>query len=88
MKPEQMRELLTFNQWADRRMMEAVSALTPEQFSRDLHSSFPSVRDTLAHIATVEWVWLERARQIAGTNARHSGDPGHGNLASVLGRRE
>src|SRR5271167_1752461 len=62
MNPEQMRELLTFNTWADRRLMEAVSALTPEQFTRDLHSSFPSVRDTLAHIAAVEWVWLERAQ--------------------------
>jgi uncharacterized damage-inducible protein DinB len=61
MKPEQMRELLTFNTWADRRMIEAVSALTPEQFTKDLHSSFPSVRDTLVHIAGVEWVWLERA---------------------------
>jgi len=61
MKLEQMRELLTFNTWADRRVMEAVSALTPEQFTKDLHSSFPSVRDTLVHIAGVEWVWLERA---------------------------
>jgi uncharacterized damage-inducible protein DinB len=62
MKPEQMRELLTFNTWADRRMMETVSALTPEEFTQDLHSSFPTVRDTLVHIAGVEWVWLERAQ--------------------------
>jgi len=62
MKPEQMRELLAFNTWADRRVMEAVSALTPEQFTQDLHSSFSSVRDTLAHIAVVEWVWLERSQ--------------------------
>jgi uncharacterized damage-inducible protein DinB len=62
MKPEQMRELLTFNRWADQRLLEAVSALTPDQFTKNLHSSFPSVRDTLVHIAGVEWVWLERAQ--------------------------
>src|SRR5580704_7754770 len=62
MKLEQMRELLSFNTWADRRVMEAVSALPPEQFTKDLHSSFPSVRDPLVHIAGVEWVWLERAQ--------------------------
>lgn len=62
MKPEAMRELLAFNQWANQRILEAVSGLTPEQFAKDLQSSFPSVRDTLVHVAGVEWVWLERAQ--------------------------
>jgi uncharacterized damage-inducible protein DinB len=60
MKPEEMTALYEFNAWANRKMLDAVSALTPEQFTRELGSSFSSVRDTLVHIYGVEWIWLER----------------------------
>ena len=60
MKPEEMKVLYDYNAWADRRAMEAASALTNEQFTKQLGSSFSSVRDTLAHIYGAEWVWLER----------------------------
>ncbi len=40
--------------------MEAAAALTPEQFTKPLGSSFSSVRDTLAHLYGAEWIWLER----------------------------
>jgi uncharacterized damage-inducible protein DinB len=54
--------LYEFNSWANHRILEACAPLTPEQFTRDLGSSFPSVRDTLAHIYGAEWIWLERWR--------------------------
>lgn len=60
MKPEEMVELYEYNAWADRRALEASKALSKEQFSKPLGSSFPSVRDTLGHICGVEWLWLER----------------------------
>jgi uncharacterized damage-inducible protein DinB len=43
-------------------MLDACGALSSEQFTRDLGSSFPSVRDTLAHIMGAQWIWLERFR--------------------------
>ena len=49
-----------FNSWANHRILDACAPLTPEQFVKDLGSSFPSVRDTLAHIYGAEWIWLER----------------------------
>jgi uncharacterized damage-inducible protein DinB len=55
-----LRALFEFNSWADRRTLESCAALAPEQFTRDLHSSFPTVRDTLVHIFGAEWLWLER----------------------------
>ena len=58
MTPEHVRELYAFNAWANRRILDACSKLTDEQFTRDLGSSFPSVRDTLVHIMGGEWVWL------------------------------
>jgi uncharacterized damage-inducible protein DinB len=60
MTPEEIGLLYDFNAWANHRSMEAASALTPEQFIKPLGSSFSSVRDTLGHICSGEWVWLER----------------------------
>src|SRR5271169_3522803 len=60
MNPEQIRLLFAYDSWANRRTLEACAALSPEQFTRDLGSSFRSVRDTLAHILGAQWIWLER----------------------------
>jgi uncharacterized damage-inducible protein DinB len=60
--PEHARTLFAYDAWANGRMLDACAALAPEQFTRDLGSSFRSVRDTLAHIMGAEWLWLERFR--------------------------
>lgn len=60
MNIEDFRLLYDYNAWANHRVIETCAVLTPEQFTRDLGSSFRSVRDTLAHIYGGEWVWLER----------------------------
>jgi uncharacterized damage-inducible protein DinB len=60
MTPEEMRVLYDYNAWANHRELDAASALTPEQFLKPMHSSFSSIRDTLAHICGAEWIWLER----------------------------
>ena len=60
MKPEEMVALYDYNAWADRRVLEAVSSLSKEEFLKPMGSSFSSIRDTLAHIFGVEWLWLER----------------------------
>jgi uncharacterized damage-inducible protein DinB len=60
MSPEEMRVLYDYNAWANRRSLSAAAALTPEQFTKPMGSSFSSVRDTLAHIFGAEWIWLER----------------------------
>jgi uncharacterized damage-inducible protein DinB len=60
--PEDARILFTYDSWANRRTLDACAALSSEQFTRDLGSSFRSVRDTLAHIMGAQWIWLERFR--------------------------
>src|SRR5271154_4278664 len=60
MTPEEMRVLYDYNAWANHRAGGAAAALSAEQFPRALGSSLSSVRDTLAHICSGEWVWLER----------------------------
>ncbi|MGA2484172.1 MAG: DinB family protein [Candidatus Acidiferrales bacterium] len=60
MTPEEIRTLYDFNSWANHRTLEACAQLTPQQFLRDIRSSFRSVRDTLAHILEAERIWLQR----------------------------
>jgi uncharacterized damage-inducible protein DinB len=52
--------LFQYNQWANRKILDACAALSPEQFCRDLGTSFQSVRGTLVHMYGAEWVWQER----------------------------
>jgi uncharacterized damage-inducible protein DinB len=57
---EDLTLLYDFNTWANRRTLDACDALSDVQFVQDLGSSFASVRETLAHLMLVEWLWLER----------------------------
>lgn len=57
---EDVRTLIDYHYWARDRMLDAVSQLSPEQFTRDMASSFRSVRDTLAHLYAAEWIWYTR----------------------------
>ena len=57
---ETFHELYNFNWWARDRQLEACAALTPEQFLTPVGGSFPSIRDTLAHLVAAEWLYLER----------------------------
>jgi len=57
-----LRELFVYNYWARDRQLEACAVLSQEQLQDPTGSSFPSLRDTLAHLLGAEWVWLERCR--------------------------
>jgi uncharacterized damage-inducible protein DinB len=38
-------------------MLDALAELTPDQFTRHLSNSFPSIRDTVVHLYTADWGW-------------------------------
>jgi uncharacterized damage-inducible protein DinB len=52
--------LLDYHYWARDRILAAVAPLSPEQFTRNLGSSFASIRDTLAHAYAAEYAWYAR----------------------------
>ena len=56
----ELQTLVEYHYWARDRVLEAVEALTPEEFTRDLGNSFKSVRDTLVHCVGADWVWRSR----------------------------
>jgi uncharacterized damage-inducible protein DinB len=71
--------LYAYDRWANNRVLQAASALSAEQFTRDLGGSFCSVRDTLVHILAGEWIWL-------ALWSHPSADPGF--MAELRAKRE
>jgi uncharacterized damage-inducible protein DinB len=57
---DDLRLLLDYHYWARDRLLAALEPLTPEQYARDLGSSFRSIRDTVVHIYAAEWAWHSR----------------------------
>jgi uncharacterized damage-inducible protein DinB len=65
MTKEDVRLLYEYDRWANQRILELVGALTPEQFTRDLGGSFPSVRDVLLHVVASKWAWLTYWKELS-----------------------
>ena len=84
--PELLRFLFQYNAWADRRLLDACAPLSTEQFTRNLGSSFSSVRDTVTHLYGAEWVWNERFHG-RSPSALVSG-AGYPDLASIRAKLE
>lgn len=57
---EHFQALAAYNDWANRRLFEAVGALPAEDFGRDLKAFFGSLRGTLNHILVADLIWLGR----------------------------
>jgi uncharacterized damage-inducible protein DinB len=57
---EDLQTLLEYHYWARDRVLDAAAAISPQKYTEDLGSSFPSIRDTLAHTYTAEWIWHAR----------------------------
>lgn len=57
---DEARDLLAYTEWANARTFEAAEALSDEELTRTIPSSFSSVIATLGHMAGAEWVWLRR----------------------------
>src|ERR1051326_5397390 len=52
-----VRMLVDYHFWARDRLFEALAPLTADQFTRQVASSFPSIRETLVHLYTADWGW-------------------------------
>jgi uncharacterized damage-inducible protein DinB len=61
--------LYEYDRWANNRLLQAVSVLSAEQFTRDLGGGFRSVRDTLVHIIRGEWGWLAYWKEVSPSSA-------------------
>ena len=58
----QVRELFTYNAWANRKLFTALAAVSAEDYKRDLKTSFGGVNGTVNHIVWAEELWLRRCQ--------------------------
>jgi len=49
-----------YGYWANARLSSVISQLTPEEFTRNVAGSYGSIRNTLVHMLSAEWGWLDR----------------------------
>lgn len=59
--------LYQYNSWVNERALNAASRLATADCTRDLKSSYRSIRDTLTHIVWAEWIWLQRWNGVSPT---------------------
>ena len=52
--------LLDYHYWAHDRLLDAAERVSFEKLTRPLGNSFPSIRDTLVHLYSADWVWCSR----------------------------
>lgn len=55
-----IQRLFAYDAWANTLMFDCIESLAEEQYTRALGSSYPNIRETLAHIVGSEWIWEQR----------------------------
>lgn len=60
MEIPRLRRLYQFNEWANARCFAALEQCREDELAQPIASSFPTLLDTMAHIVSSEWIWLER----------------------------
>jgi len=60
MTVKDLERLYDYGYWANKKILQVVSRLTPEQFTATGTGSYGSVRNTMVHMLSAEWGWLDR----------------------------
>ena len=60
MTVKDLQVLYDYSAWANERLFEVIARLTPEQFTEPVAGSYGSVRNTMVHVLSAEWGWLDR----------------------------
>ena len=60
MRVADMQRLYDYGYWANKKLFAVIQQMTPEEFTRQVAGSYGSVRNTLVHVLSAEWGWLDR----------------------------
>lgn len=60
MSVEDLKIRYDYGYWANRKLFAVISRITPEEFARPLAGGHQSIRNTLVHVLSAEWGWLDR----------------------------
>ncbi|MFK7849286.1 MAG: DinB family protein, partial [Rhodothermales bacterium] len=60
MTTKDLKELYSYSFWSNRKLFDVIDQFTEEEFTREIAGSYASVRNTLIHMLSAEWGWLDR----------------------------
>ena len=60
MTVKDLERLFDYGYWANKKVLTVASQLTPEQLTHTVAGSYGSVRNTMVHMLSAEWGWLDR----------------------------
>jgi uncharacterized damage-inducible protein DinB len=60
MTVDDLRRLYDYSYWANRTLFHVMDQMAAEQFTQAVAGSYGSVRNTMVHVLSAEWGWLER----------------------------
>jgi uncharacterized damage-inducible protein DinB len=60
MTVKDLEALYDYGYWANKQLFGVLAGLTPEQFTEPIAGSYGSVRNTMVHVLSAEWGWLDR----------------------------
>lgn len=60
MRAADLARLYDYSCWANRKLFAVAAQLTPDELTRRVVGSYGSVRNTLVHVLSAEWGWLDR----------------------------
>lgn len=63
-----LKQLAAYNVWASQKILEVINALSEEQQTVTLPSSFPSLQKTILHMLDAENIWWQRLRLMERIN--------------------
>lgn len=75
-----------YGNWANKKLFEVLSQLDTEQFTKSIAGGYGTVRDTMVHILSAQWAWLDHCGGRARGAALNAAD--YPTLASVMNRWE
>jgi uncharacterized damage-inducible protein DinB len=55
-----LQTLFDYGYWANRKLFEVISQLTDAQFTASVAGSYGSIRNTMVHVMSAEWGWIDR----------------------------
>jgi uncharacterized damage-inducible protein DinB len=52
--------LYDYGYWANRRLFDVIGRLRPDEYAQNVAGSYGSIRNTLVHVMSAEWGWIDR----------------------------
>lgn len=68
-----MRSYTAYNHWANQQLADWLQAAAEEDLNREIESSFSSLKETVLHIWSAEYLWLQTVKDESAENnpAKH-----------------